>query len=941
MLMPKNHLDQYDVRVNNFHGQNLRGKSFKNQNLSQANFRKADIRGADFTGANLIGADFSEAKAGLQLKSKIILVTILFIFAALIGFISTLASFWLGFYLTWKYDRLISSIIFYLILIAVFLIVNMYKGLLLAIGIMPLALAATAPVADILTNIGPGHPLAAGAGAGAAVIAVAGIMLVAITVTCTRVITKQRAAIGTIIFATVGAVVGTLVGKMEERFTITEANPHAHAIQVHIGIIMALIVTVTLPILSAYIAWISLPLAKNSNFIPGFATNFAAIGGTSFRNANLTEANFTKATLNSTNFQDANITRTRWFKARELKRAKLVGTILSNSYVRDLLVTFKVNHKFNFIGLNFKGANLAGADLSYIDLTEADISEATFAGASLEHANLTKAQAIKTNFQQTRLTGACLEAWNIDSTTELSGAICKYVYLLNNQRERRPSSGEFQPGEFTKLFEEVLDTVDLIFRNGIDWKAFAYSFNQLQVENAGTELFIRSIENKGDGVVVVRVDVPGGADKEKIYSDFSQFYDTTVKIVEEKYRSELESKDKQIDIYRQHLLDLQKVLQLFERQPINIPKSKVVILKLGEGDFNTGFPVTLQIGEERKSPSVECVGKLPSFPQIAESYKNWQSLYRQSLNAAFRIDVSKTQITNFSISNFSEECNQAAETLKNNLNTWLNFEQFRTIKEQMLEELNRDDAIRIILQTENELLRRLPWHLWDLFERYLNAEIAISNTSYRLLNQKHSKSSTLNTKVKILVILGYSFGINVQKDRIFLERFTQDAEITSLTEPTRKELQEQLWRQSWDILYFAGHSSTSNDGIGQIRINQTDKLTITDLKYALSNAIENGLQLAIFNSCDGLGLGLDLANLNIPQMIVMRELVPDKVAQEFLTNFLKAFVGGKSLYQSVRDAREQLHHWENWFPCSTWLPVIFQNPAEIPPTWHSMQNLPQ
>lgn len=84
------------------------------------------------------------------------------------------------------------------------------------------------------------------------------------------------------------------------------------------------------------------------------------------------------------------------------------------------------------------------------------------------------------------MTGTCLEAWNIDSTTELSGAICKYVYLLNNQRERRPSSGEFQPGEFTKLFEEVLDTVDLIFRNRIDWKAFAYSFNQLQVENAGT-----------------------------------------------------------------------------------------------------------------------------------------------------------------------------------------------------------------------------------------------------------------------------------------------------------------------------------------------------------------------------------------------------------------------------------------------------------------------
>jgi hypothetical protein len=36
--------------------------------------------------------------------------------------------------------------------------------------------------------------------------------------------------------------------------------------------------------------------------------------------------------------------------------------------------------------------------------------------------------------------------------------------------------------------------------------------------------------------------------------------------------------------------------------------------------------------------------------------------------------------------------------------------------------------------------------------------------------------------------------------------------------------------------------------------------------------------------------------LQIPQAIVMREPVPDKVAQEFLKHFLKAFSRGKSLY---------------------------------------------
>ena len=49
-----------------------------------------------------------------------------------------------------------------------------------------------------------------------------------------------------------------------------------------------------------------------------------------------------------------------------------------------------------------------------------------------------------------------------------------------------------QPGEFTKLFEEVLNTVDLIFRDGIDWKAFVNAFEKLQVKNGDTELYIKS-----------------------------------------------------------------------------------------------------------------------------------------------------------------------------------------------------------------------------------------------------------------------------------------------------------------------------------------------------------------------------------------------------------------------------------------------------------------
>ena len=116
-------------------------------------------------------------------------------------------------------------------------------------------------------------------------------------------------------------------------------------------------------------------------------------------------------------------------------------------------------------------------------------------------------------------------------------------------------------------------------------------------------------------------------------------------------------------------------------------------------------------------------------------------------------------------------------------------------------------------------------------------------------------------------------------------------------------------------------------------LNQTDLMTIRELKNALTKAIENGLQLAIFNSCDGLGLARELGDLCIPQMIVMKEPVPDLVAQEFLKYFLNAFSSGKSLYASVREGRERLESLENEFPYATWLPVIFQNSAEVGMSW--------
>ncbi|GAB1541272.1 hypothetical protein NUACC21_39430 [Scytonema sp. NUACC21] len=357
--------------------------------------------------------------------------------------------------------------------------------------------------------------------------------------------------------------------------------------------------------------------------------------------------------------------------------------------------------------------------------------------------------------------------------------------------------------------------------------------------------------------------------------------------------------------------------------------NKLVVLKFGKGSFETGFPIALEIGEENSRPQTEVTGELPPNIELPLNFNRWQAIYRSlDFSSARPIGLSKPRTQSLSIS----ECLQAAQDLRDRLNCWLQSEVFRPIREKWLEKLLPSDKIRVILQTQDYQLQKLPWHLWELVERYPNAEIAVSTPSY----EKVSLTSTPSGTVKILALLGDSSGINVIADRELLEQLP-DAKVHFLVEPAREDLTNNLWQQNWDILFFAGHSSTQSSGdTGLIYINQTESLTISQLKYALRQAVKRGLKLAIFNSCDGLGLAREFAPLQIPQLIVMREPVPDVVAQTFLKHFLQAYAGGKSLYLAVREARERMQGLEGQFPCATWLPVIYQNPAEVPPSWREL-----
>ncbi|HEY9611109.1 pentapeptide repeat-containing protein [Allocoleopsis sp.] len=605
--------------VRDYSDKNLRGEDFKEQNLKGIKFINSDIRGVDFTNAKLENADFQGAKAGLQPYWKIFLLIVSFTFAALLVIILEFIGQRSGDRIIYLYkpnpgiypnevlqNIWIAAIIILMLIVFIFTVRQGLESILK----MTAGVGLVAVILNLLHALIQAGIRSASRGK---IEFIAGDAIRSLTGTATGSITGI--GIGVIAVAVaVPIAVAQIVGGDKARYGLTFAAffiviPVAIIMQIAgtantlISIAVTLVVTVSGIFMGGYIASQALKGNEGYSIVFKVAVVLASIGGTSFRGADITNANFSNTTLKNTDFRQATVTRTCWFNSTQTNLARWGSTILIEPDVRNLLVGHKGGNG-NYIGRNLKGANLAEVDLSGADLTEADISGATLEGANLEGANLTKTQALGANFSQTTLTGACLEAWNTDSSTQLQEAICGYVFLLSNQRERRPSSGNFAPGEFGKLYQEFLDTVVLIFRNGVDWKAFVTAFKNVQVENEGTLLTIQSIENKGDDVVLVRVNVPPDADKAKIHSEFNQHYEDAIKCLEDEYKAKLQVKDSEIIHYREQNANMWLTIHLLAARPMrsveNIMGDKLVNDQSRNinvsGDFNVSESV-FNIGE--------------------------------------------------------------------------------------------------------------------------------------------------------------------------------------------------------------------------------------------------------------------------------------------------------------------------------------------------------
>ncbi|MDB9345653.1 CHAT domain-containing protein [Nodularia spumigena CS-586/05] len=356
------------------------------------------------------------------------------------------------------------------------------------------------------------------------------------------------------------------------------------------------------------------------------------------------------------------------------------------------------------------------------------------------------------------------------------------------------------------------------------------------------------------------------------------------------------------------------------------------------------LPVTLALYNQQEQIQ-ELVSFLSPLPKpLEDQFKQWQ--YYIGLQGNRKVARNRDNFISGTV-NLTE----LANSLKAELNKWLGRDgwidengqvdsRVGQVLDRFREKITKNDEVQIIVQTEDRQLRGLPWQEWDTLAGYTNrgVEVAISATNFQRLTQKQTPQ--LRATARILVVFGdEKLGFAQEED--FIKSLKQHGgEPHILRQPTRQELEQKLKdSQGWHIFFFAGHSESDRNGrIGWIQINPADGkqgiIEISELRELLQSAINQKLQLAIFNSCDGLGLANQLTELSLPYCIVMREMVESSVARELLRHFLAAFVKDRSLFASMNAARQQLE--KKFEPGKSWLPVIVANPLAKELTWNRL-----
>ncbi|NES86562.1 MAG: pentapeptide repeat-containing protein [Moorea sp. SIO2B7] len=405
-----------------------------------------------------------------------------------------------------------------------------------------------------------------GAGAGAGTLALAGAGTLALA------LAGALTLAGALAVALAVAVAGTLAGTLAVALAGTLAVAGGGAVAVAlagaeaVALAVALAAALALALLGTYLGWRALKGDPRDAWIRSIAIAFATTRGTSFYKADLTDADFTGATLKSTDLRETIITHTCWKNTIKFDQARPGTSYLQYENIRQLLITREGQDK-NFDNFNLRGINLKGANLQDASFIGTKLNRANLQDANLSRAKLVQTQLDKADLTGATLTGATIEDWGITSHTQLQGVRCRYVFMRlptndNPNPRRKPDNWEeeFEDGDFTDFIKPIVDTLDLYHNQDVDPRAIAISFKQLAENNPDAELEIMAMEKRGKDKFLLRAATAPSADHSKLNTEYFTTYNNIKALVEAKAQVLLAEKDSRI-------LSLETMIQTALQRP--------------------------------------------------------------------------------------------------------------------------------------------------------------------------------------------------------------------------------------------------------------------------------------------------------------------------------------------------------------------------------------
>jgi hypothetical protein len=365
---------------------------------------------------------------------------------------------------------------------------------------------------------------------------------------------------------------------------------------------------------------------------------------------------------------------------------------------------------------------------------------------------------------------------------------------------------------------------------------------------------------------------------------------------------------------------------------------KTIILRLGSGSLAQGFP---GVYVELKGDGIDGWGESTSLVpdlELKTKYDAWERVYRASVRLSGRGTVfhtpTGTQVGLTSI-------HQVTTDLIAALNHWLSQGDFARIQAQLRTNLHPDDRISLsIITTDDTFLWKLPWHHWDFCKAYADCVESFSKSN---IQANHQQRLRANGWVDILAIWGHAPELGLAQDLAALQQ--PRARVTTYKPKSAIDISDALIeQQQMRILFFGGHGETIEleleakiQSIGTIYLDKDTPISISKIKTDLKQAIERGLQIAIFNCCSGLGLAQELADLNLPYLVVMRSQIPDKLAQQFCQDLLSRYSQGRDFTTAFHYARGRLvTRTDRDDEFESWLPMLVHNPHSNRITWQDL-----